>query len=195
MEELGDAADERPLDEAVIARVDAEAVSDALARLTEEQQSVIQLRFVWDMSIAETAAALGKSEGAVKAMQHRALRAMASPWWCQATSKPARLHGAPDISTKPCSSCASSSAASPRPCAASQAARLCGPISSGEPAARKASRHGPVATAAPGAAQRASTTAKRCNNRNICLMFIARHLSRLPRRTSIAEPAPTRRSP
>ncbi|MDI6900875.1 MAG: sigma-70 family RNA polymerase sigma factor [Anaerosomatales bacterium] len=77
VEELGDATDEQPLDEAVIARVDAEVVRDALARLTEEQQSVIQLRFVWDMSIAETAVALGKSEGAIKAMQHRALRAMA----------------------------------------------------------------------------------------------------------------------
>lgn len=54
----------------------------AMKRLTEEQQNVIALRFGWEMSIQEVAALLGKSEGAVKQLQARAVaaltRAMAS---------------------------------------------------------------------------------------------------------------------
>jgi RNA polymerase sigma-70 factor (ECF subfamily) len=45
----------------------------AIARLTPEQQQVIVLRFVEEMSNAQIAQILGKPEGAVKALQHRAL--------------------------------------------------------------------------------------------------------------------------
>jgi RNA polymerase sigma-70 factor (ECF subfamily) len=37
---------------------------------------VIALRFWWDMSIKETAQALGKNENAIKALQHRAVRSL-----------------------------------------------------------------------------------------------------------------------
>ena len=48
----------------------------ALARLTEDQRQVIALRFIDELSTAEAATAMGKSEGAVKALQHRALARM-----------------------------------------------------------------------------------------------------------------------
>lgn len=45
----------------------------AIRQLTEEQQQVVILRFVESLSVAETAAATNRSEGAVKALQHRAM--------------------------------------------------------------------------------------------------------------------------
>jgi RNA polymerase sigma-70 factor (ECF subfamily) len=45
----------------------------ALRQLTEEQQQVIVLRFVSDLSVADCARALGKGEGAVKMAQARGL--------------------------------------------------------------------------------------------------------------------------
>lgn len=44
--------------------------------LTEEQQQVVVLKFVEGLSNAEVADVLGKSEGAVKALQHRGLSAL-----------------------------------------------------------------------------------------------------------------------
>jgi RNA polymerase sigma-70 factor (ECF subfamily) len=48
----------------------------AVATLPSEQRRVIELRFAEERSIAEIAAALGKSEGAVKQLQLRALRGL-----------------------------------------------------------------------------------------------------------------------
>lgn len=48
----------------------------AMAELTEEQRQVVLLKFVERRTNAETAAILGKTEGAVKALQHRALAAL-----------------------------------------------------------------------------------------------------------------------
>lgn len=48
-------------------------LSLALVYLTDEQQEVVVLKFVEDMSNGEIAEIMGKSEGAVKALQHRAL--------------------------------------------------------------------------------------------------------------------------
>jgi RNA polymerase sigma-70 factor (ECF subfamily) len=48
----------------------------AMAHLTEEQRQVVLLKFVERRSNLETAAILGKTEGAVKALQHRALAAL-----------------------------------------------------------------------------------------------------------------------
>lgn len=45
----------------------------AIARLSPEQQQVIVLKFIEEMSNAEVAKILNKPEGAVKALQHRAL--------------------------------------------------------------------------------------------------------------------------
>jgi len=48
-------------------------VSRLLSTLTAEQRDVLLLRIVADLSLAETAAAIGKPVGAVKQLQHRAL--------------------------------------------------------------------------------------------------------------------------
>jgi RNA polymerase sigma-70 factor (ECF subfamily) len=48
----------------------------ATRKLTKAQQEVISLRFTSEMSITEAAAAMGKSEGAVKALQHSAIVAL-----------------------------------------------------------------------------------------------------------------------
>ncbi|HSN75682.1 MAG TPA: RNA polymerase sigma factor [Anaerolineae bacterium] len=51
-------------------------LSAALSQLSEEQRLVIIGKFAEEMSNAEIAAWLGKSEGAVKSLQHRALRTL-----------------------------------------------------------------------------------------------------------------------
>ncbi|MGQ9490327.1 MAG: sigma-70 family RNA polymerase sigma factor [Anaerolineae bacterium] len=48
----------------------------ALALITEEQAQVITLRFLEGLSIAETAEIMGKTEGAIKALQYRAVLAL-----------------------------------------------------------------------------------------------------------------------
>jgi len=52
-------------------------LSNALKQLTDEQQEVIILRFVEGHNTAETAQMMGRTEGAVKALQHRALASLA----------------------------------------------------------------------------------------------------------------------
>ncbi len=63
--------------ESATQRLDALLVQDqlraAIQSLTEEQQQVVVLKFVEDLNNAEVAEVLGKTEGAVKALQHRAL--------------------------------------------------------------------------------------------------------------------------
>jgi RNA polymerase sigma-70 factor (ECF subfamily) len=54
-----------------------EQLRQMLFSLTDEQRSVVQLRFIENLSLAETAQRLGKTIGAVKAMQHRALQSLA----------------------------------------------------------------------------------------------------------------------
>ena len=49
----------------------------AVERLPEDRRRVVILRFVNEMSTAEIAAILGRSEGAVRVLLHRALRAVA----------------------------------------------------------------------------------------------------------------------
>ncbi len=54
-----------------------ESVQRAMQDLTEEQRHVLSLRFGSDMPIQDVARALGKSEGAVKQLQARAVAALA----------------------------------------------------------------------------------------------------------------------
>jgi RNA polymerase sigma-70 factor, ECF subfamily len=49
----------------------------ALELLKGDHREVVQLRFVQGLSVAETALAMERSDGAVKALQYRALRALA----------------------------------------------------------------------------------------------------------------------
>jgi RNA polymerase sigma-70 factor (ECF subfamily) len=57
------------------------ATTDELLRcirkLNPDQQECIQLRFLQGLSVAETAHAMDRNEGAVKALQHRAIRRLA----------------------------------------------------------------------------------------------------------------------
>jgi RNA polymerase sigma-70 factor (ECF subfamily) len=61
----------------VLASLTSEALADALRQLATEQQECVVMRFCQGLSIAETAAALGRSEGAVKQLQLRAVRNLA----------------------------------------------------------------------------------------------------------------------
>lgn len=54
-----------------------EELRAAILQLTPEQQQVVLLRFVERLSTEEVATLTGQTVGAVKAMQHRALNAMA----------------------------------------------------------------------------------------------------------------------
>ena len=53
-----------------------EELSAAVGRLTELQRQVVALRFAAGLSVAETARAVERSEGAVKALQHSALASL-----------------------------------------------------------------------------------------------------------------------
>lgn len=66
------------VDELVAARVDAQKVRALVERLTEDQAAVVVCRFFWDMDIRQTATALDRTPGAVKALQHRAIGALAA---------------------------------------------------------------------------------------------------------------------
>jgi len=76
-----------PLDESLVAsdydpqliagqKLDIERLHSATGKLTPAQQEVISLRFAGELSIAQVARIMGKSEGAVKALQHSAIVAL-----------------------------------------------------------------------------------------------------------------------
>ena len=76
-----------PLEESLVAsndnpqltveqKLDIEQLNSAAKRLTPAQQEVISLRFAGEMSIAQAANVMGKSEGAIKALQHSAIVAL-----------------------------------------------------------------------------------------------------------------------
>jgi RNA polymerase sigma-70 factor (ECF subfamily) len=61
----------------VVARGEISAAWAAVARLPGDRRRAVTLRFVEEMSTAEIAGVLGRSEGAVRVLLHRALRALA----------------------------------------------------------------------------------------------------------------------
>jgi len=76
-----------PLDESLVAsdydpqliagqKLDIERLHSATGKLTPAQQEVISLRFAGELPIAQVARIMGKSEGAVKALQHSAIVAL-----------------------------------------------------------------------------------------------------------------------
>lgn len=70
-------AGESPEDAAI--RSDAAAmVVRALQHLSTRQRECVTLRFFVGLSVAETAEAMGRGEGSVKVLQHRALRKLAT---------------------------------------------------------------------------------------------------------------------
>ena len=71
-----DSATKSP-EEEVLATLSNRALLEALTELPAEQQECLVMRFLQGLSIAETAAALERSEGAVKQLQLRAVRNLA----------------------------------------------------------------------------------------------------------------------
>jgi len=57
-------------------RMDIERVMTATRKLTAAQREVVSLRFAGGLAITEVARAMGKSEGAIKALQHSAIAAL-----------------------------------------------------------------------------------------------------------------------
>ncbi len=57
-------------------RLDTEQLIAASRKLTEAQHQVITLRFAGELSVAEVAKVIGKSQGAVKALQHSGIVAL-----------------------------------------------------------------------------------------------------------------------
>jgi RNA polymerase sigma-70 factor (ECF subfamily) len=61
---------------AVVDHITNVALLSAVQRLNPEQRECIVLRFLQGFSVAETAQVMGKNEGAIKALQYRAVRAL-----------------------------------------------------------------------------------------------------------------------
>ncbi|MCZ7535757.1 MAG: sigma-70 family RNA polymerase sigma factor [Acidimicrobiia bacterium] len=64
-------------EDAILDRLAARPVVRALEDLTPDQRSVVLLRIIADLPVADVACILGKREGAVKTLQRRALAALA----------------------------------------------------------------------------------------------------------------------
>lgn len=71
----GDRAEAGP-EGAVLEAITNAQLLTAVKQLNSEQQECIVLRFLQGLSVAETALAMGKNEGAIKALQYRAVRAL-----------------------------------------------------------------------------------------------------------------------
>jgi RNA polymerase sigma-70 factor (ECF subfamily) len=70
-------ADPLDLEAGVAVRDEATAAWNAVGRLPADRRRALVLRFVEEMSTAEIAGILGRSEGAVRVLIHRALRSVA----------------------------------------------------------------------------------------------------------------------
>lgn len=65
-------------EDSVVSRLDARALRAAVERLAPEQRECVRLRFLSEMSVRETAEAMNRNDGAVRALQYRALRSLAA---------------------------------------------------------------------------------------------------------------------
>ncbi|HEU4985303.1 MAG TPA: sigma-70 family RNA polymerase sigma factor [Nitrososphaera sp.] len=68
---------DKDLDHNVVKRDEYQALAQAVQNLTAEQREVISLRFQEELTSAEVARRTGRTESAVKALQHRAIAALA----------------------------------------------------------------------------------------------------------------------
>lgn len=68
---------ESPTEQALEAAFDVEQIVDGLHQLSDPQRQVLILRFLRGLSVRDTAQVMGSNEGAIKALQFRAVRAMA----------------------------------------------------------------------------------------------------------------------
>jgi RNA polymerase sigma-70 factor (ECF subfamily) len=62
---------------AVLESLDSEYLMAAVKQLGDEQRECVMLRFIQGFSVSETASVMGKNDGAIKALQHRAVRKLA----------------------------------------------------------------------------------------------------------------------
>lgn len=74
---LDSSADDRGPEHEVVEEATAAELMRCVAQLGHDQQECIMLRFMQGLSVSETAAVMGRNEGAVKALQHRAVRRLA----------------------------------------------------------------------------------------------------------------------
>jgi RNA polymerase sigma-70 factor (ECF subfamily) len=77
-EEVPEAAqgEENSAEEQALASLGQTSMLTLIERLSPEQRQVLTLKFVFRFSNAEAAAILGKTDGAVKSLQHRALASL-----------------------------------------------------------------------------------------------------------------------
>lgn len=78
--ELFDGARNRPdsgPEHCVLSEITQEQVLECVRLLSDDQRECIQFRFLQGLSVAETARLMHRNEGAVKALQHRAIRRLA----------------------------------------------------------------------------------------------------------------------
>lgn len=73
VETVSDGRTSASAEERALESLERTEVSRLLRTLTSDQRDVLLLRIVGDLSLAETATAIGKPVGAVKQLQHRAL--------------------------------------------------------------------------------------------------------------------------
>jgi len=77
LEAAATVADPQDVEAAAVQRDDAAAALQAVSRLPPDRRRALILRFVDEMSAGEIAGVLGRSEGAVRVLIHRALRSVA----------------------------------------------------------------------------------------------------------------------
>lgn len=65
---------ENSLSDNISLNMEMEMIKKAISKLKPEQQDVLILRFIQDLSPKETAATLGKMESTVRVLQHRAIK-------------------------------------------------------------------------------------------------------------------------
>lgn len=63
---------------AVMSQISNDMLFEAVNALSAEQRDCVLMRFIQELSVAQTAAALGRSEGAIKQLQFRAVRNLAN---------------------------------------------------------------------------------------------------------------------
>lgn len=77
VEELPVVISSGDLEAEALGRIEGAELRRVLERLTPEQQEVVYLRFLEGLSVAEVAEVVGRNEGAVKALQFRAMKSLA----------------------------------------------------------------------------------------------------------------------
>jgi RNA polymerase sigma-70 factor (ECF subfamily) len=68
---------ERSPEDSVLETLSNDSLLQAVRRLNPQQRECVTLRFLQGLSVAETARAMGKNEGAIKTLQYRAVRTLA----------------------------------------------------------------------------------------------------------------------